>query len=52
MARTKAGGFVGNLSKLGGSGKKLSLKGDMTSNSGNMTTPSLKKAGKQAHKKV
>lgn len=47
---SKSGGFVGNLSKLGGSGKKLSLKTDMKD--GNMKHPSMKKASKQAHKKV
>ena len=45
----KKGGFVGNLAKLGGKSSKLALKSDMRAE--NMT-PSTKKAGKQAHKKV
>lgn len=48
---SKSGGFVGNLAKLGGSSKKLSLKSDMVKG-GNMSHPTMKKAGKQAHKKV
>lgn len=48
--KSKSGGFVGNLSKLGGSGKKLALKSDMRSE--NMSNGSTKKASKQAHKKV
>jgi hypothetical protein len=48
--RSKSGGFVGNLSKLGGRSKKLSLKTDMRSE--NMHPAGLKKASKQAHKKV
>ncbi len=51
MARkSKSGGFVGNLAKLGGHGRKLALKTDMRSES--MPHGSLKKASKQAHKKV
>lgn len=51
MARkAKSGGFVGNLAKLGGGSRKLALKTDMRSES--MPHPSMKKAGKQAHKKV
>lgn len=46
----KSGGFVGNLSKLGGGKRKLSLKTDMKDS--NMPHPSMKKASKQAHKKV
>lgn len=45
----KRGGFVGNLSKMGGTRSKLALKGDMRPES---MTPGFKKAGKQAHKKV
>ncbi len=48
--KTKRGGFIGNMSKLGGSGKKLALKSDMRSES--MVNSTLKKASKQAHKKV
>lgn len=47
---SKGGGFVGNLAKIGGSGKKLSLKTDMKPE--NMTMPSMKKGAKQAHKKA
>jgi len=47
--KTKSGGFTGNLAKLGGGKRKLSLSGDMRPE--NMT-PGFKKAGKQAHKKV
>jgi len=46
----KSGGFIGNLSKLGGSGRKLSLRTDMKSDSDHAT--SMKKAHKQAHKRV
>lgn len=47
--KSKKGGFVGNLAKLGGKQSKLKLSGDMRPE--NMT-PSFKKASKQAHKKV
>jgi len=53
MARTrksKSGGFVGNLAKLGGSRRKLHLAGDFRTESA--VHPSFKKAAKQAHKKV
>ncbi len=46
--RGKRGGFVGNLSKLGGSSRKLSLKSDMKET----PHPSMKKAAKQAHKRA
>jgi hypothetical protein len=48
--RTKRGGFVGNLAKLGGSSRKLALKTDMRGE--NLTHGTFKKAAKQAHKKV
>lgn len=47
--KSKKGGFTGNLVKLGGSSRKLSLKSDMKSE--NMH-PSLKKGAKQAHKRA
>lgn len=46
---SKGGGFVGNLAKLGGKGRKLDLKSDMKPQG---DTVSLKKAPKQAHKRV
>jgi hypothetical protein len=46
----KHGGFVGNLAKLGSSGRRLSLAGDMRPE--NMVNGTPKKAAKQAHKKV
>lgn len=49
--KSKRGGFVGNLAKLGGSGKKLKLAGDMRPEHFKQGA-SFKKAGKQAHKKV
>lgn len=48
--RMKSGGFVGNLAKLGGKSSKLKLAGDMRPE--NMVHGSMKKAGKQAHKRV
>jgi hypothetical protein len=48
--KSKKGGFVGNLAKLGGSKRKLALAGDMHAE--NMTHGTYKKATKQAHKKV
>jgi hypothetical protein len=48
--RHKTGGFVGNLSKLGGSKKKLSLKTDMQNE--NMSAGNLKHGQKQAHKRA
>lgn len=48
--KSKRGGFVGNLSKLGGSRRKLALTGDMRPE--NLTNGTFKKASKQAHKKV
>lgn len=46
----KSGGFTGNLTKLGGGKRKLALKTPMKDSS--MVQPSIKKAAKQAHKKV
>jgi hypothetical protein len=48
--KSKRGGFVGNLAKLGGSSRKLKLAGDMRPE--NLTNSTFKKASKQAHKKV
>jgi hypothetical protein len=48
--KSKRGGFVGNLAKLGGSRRKLELAGDMRPE--NTVHPHLKKGVKQAHKKV
>ena len=48
--KSKSGGLVGNLVKLGGSRRKLNLKTDMTPSSA--VHPSFKKGHKQAHKKV
>jgi hypothetical protein len=48
--RRKSGGFNGNLSKLGGSKRKLTLKSDMMAD--NMAHGSMKTAHKQPHKKV
>jgi hypothetical protein len=45
----KGGGFIGNLAKLGGKGKKLSLQSDMQTKGDSV---GLKKASKQAHKRV
>lgn len=49
-SKSKHGGFVGNLAKLGGSKRKLALAGDMRAE--NLTHSNYKKATKQAHKKV
>jgi hypothetical protein len=48
--KSKSGGFSGNLVKLGGRGKRLSLKSDMKHES--MAHPSMKKGAKQAHKRA
>jgi hypothetical protein len=48
--KSKRGGFVGNLAKLGGSKRKLSLTGDMRPE--NTVHPNITKGPKQAHKKV
>lgn len=48
--KSKAGGFAGNLAKLGGASKKLALKTDMKSPS--MVHGSMKKGSKQAHKRA
>jgi hypothetical protein len=48
--KTKSGGFVGNLAKIGGRGRRLALKSDMRAET--LAHPSFKKAGKQAHKKA
>jgi len=47
--RAKSGGFSANLAKLGGSGRKLSLKTDMRSEH---MKPSLGKGHSQAHKRA
>jgi hypothetical protein len=49
-SRSKRGGFVGNMVKLGGSKRKLALKSDMRSE--NLVSGSMKKANKQAHKRA
>ena len=49
-SKAKHGGFVGNLAKLGGAGKKLNISGDARSE--NLGSHMPKKAAKQAHKKV
>jgi len=48
--KSKKGGFVGNLAKLGGRHRKLHLAGDFRTE--NAVHPSFKVAAKQAHKKV
>jgi hypothetical protein len=48
--KSKRGGFVGNLAKLGGSRRKLTLAGDMRGE--HLQTGGFKKAAKEAHKKV
>ena len=48
--KSKKGGFVGNLAKLGGKSRKLHLKSDLKGDS--MVHGSYKKGAKQAHKKV
>ena len=48
--RSKSGGLMGNLTKIGGSKRKLSLKTDMKHE--NMAHPSMKKGSKQAHKRA
>ena len=50
MKGKKSGGFVGNLTKIGGSRKKLSLHSDMKDSSA--VHPSMKKGAKQAHKRA
>lgn len=50
MRGRKSGGFSGNLVKLGGSKRKLSLKTDVKSDS--LVHPAKAKAGKQAHKRA
>ena len=46
----KSGGFTGNLAKVGGKSRKLSLKSDMKDSS--MVHGNMKKAAKQAHKRA
>ena len=46
----KSGGLTGNLAKLGGSSRKLSVKSDMKSDS--MPFASKHKGAKQAHKRA
>jgi hypothetical protein len=48
--KSKSGGFVGNMVKVGGSKRKLKLQTDMKGE--NLVHGSFKKAHKQAHKKV
>ena len=48
--KAKSGGFTGNLSKLGGSKRKLQLKSDFRGESA--VNGSFKKASKQAHKRA
>jgi hypothetical protein len=48
--KSKSGGLIGNLAKLGGKSRKLGLKTDMKGE--HLVHPSIKKAAKQAHKKV
>lgn len=48
--KSKKGGFVGNLAKLGGKSSKLRMAGDMRP--GNVVSGMSKKGAKQAHKKV
>lgn len=47
---TKTGGLTGNLSKIGGTKRKLALKSDFRTDSAVNST--FKKAAKQAHKKA
>ena len=47
--KSKKGGFSGNLVKLGGSSRKLTLKSDMRAE--NMK-PSMGKGSKQPHKRA
>jgi hypothetical protein len=49
-SKGKRGGFVGNLVKIGGAKRKLSLAGDMRPE--NLASGSFKRARKQAHKKA
>lgn len=46
----KTGGFMGNMTKLGGKSPKLALKSDMKP--GHLASSNFKKARKQPHKKV
>ncbi len=50
MRGNKSGGTVGNMVKIGGSGRKLKMKSDMKSES--LIHGLGKKASKQAHKKA
>jgi hypothetical protein len=49
-SRSKKGGFIGNMAKIGGSRRKLHLKTDMDASS--MVHGSKRTGAKQAHKKV
>lgn len=49
-SKSKRGGFTGNLSKLGGSRRKLALKTDFRGE--NAVNGTFKKATKQAHKRA
>jgi len=48
--RSKSGGFVGNLAKLGGRSRKLAIKTDMRNE--HLVHSDFKKGAKQAHKRV
>lgn len=48
--KMKRGGFSGNLAKLGGRKRMLSMKTDMRNE--HLVHGDFKKAGKQAHKRV
>jgi hypothetical protein len=48
--KAKRGGLMGNLVKLGGAKRKLTLTGDFRPE--NTASGSFKRARKQAHKKV
>ena len=50
MSTSKKGGFTGNMAKIGGKSKRLSLKSDFRNDSAVNST--FKKAAKQAHKKA
>jgi len=49
-SRSKRGGFTGNMVKIGGGKRKLSLKSDMRSE--NLVGATMKKGSKQAHKRA
>jgi hypothetical protein len=49
-SKSKRGGFLGNMVKIGGAKKKLKLAGDFRPE--NTATGGFKKAAKQAHKRA